>query len=620
MKLVLISFQCLSLLSASTFAQTSNVRPVQLESSERATATDSDLLRAQRRDFAISAIVSLAREAMSFHDLALRPRVLARAADILWEADNVTSRALYMRAWQAAEKGDAEEVTIKTKDNPPPMVIGLRRLSGHDLRSEVLALIAKRDPKLANEFLAKLKLETERQLSESNNSRSFDSWSIVADEAKRLELARRLLKEGQVTAAIEIASPALHRVNAKSINFLSELRTNDEKAADHRFALLLNRAALDPASDANTVSGLSSYVFTPGFYITFAAGRATWTEPQQVFATPNLPRSLRDQFFDVAGNILLRKLPPPDQDFSSAGRVGTINVIRRLLPLFEQHVPATAVSLRSYLNELTSGSPEPRASDNPLLTQGLKTNGPGDTFEGLQDAIDRAATSQQRDEIYAGVALNLAGQGNAKAREFADKIHDSERRTQVRQFIDFQFLELASRKQEVSEVIRLAETGELSPTQRAFAYTQASRLTMNSQDESRLELLEKAVQQTTRIENGLVDRAVLLVGITMQMTTIDNARTWELMSLTAKAANDHEDFIGENWVRFSISTRAGIKTIGIGGANFSLFRLFQLLAKEDIYRSIDLTKTLKHDAARAASILGVASSVLGENEATAERK
>lgn len=617
-KLLAISLLSLSLLLPPTLAQTSQGKRVQSESSERSAVSAADLAAAQRREFAISAVISLAKEATSFSDLALRPRVLARAANILWDADKVNARALFLRAWEAAEKGDAEEVTIKTKDNPPPMVIGLRRLSGHDLRSEVLGLMARRDRRLAAEFLAKLRTEIERQARESDKTRPLDGWSVPVDEAKRLEVARQLLQEGQVQAALEIASPALHYVNAKSIGFLSVLRTKDAKAADQRFAFLLSRAALDPSSDANTVSGLSSYAFTPGLYITFKPGGATWTEPQEVIARPDLPASVRDQFFQVAASILLRRLPPHDQDFSSAGRSGTINVIARLLPLFEQYVPDTAVSLRTNLIELKGSSFGPRGNDNPLLTQGLRPSDSEDPVEGLQDRIDRAATSRERDEIYANTAVSLAAQGDVRAREFADKIYDSERKSQVRQFIDFQFLELAIRKKEVSEAVRLAETGELTPTQRAFAYTQAAHLMMGSQGERSLELLEKAAHETTRIENGSVDRAVLLVGIAMQLTTTEPSRVWEVMSQTAKAANASEDFNGENSIGFWMPTRGGFRTIGIGGENFSLFRLFQLLAKEDLYRSIDLTKSFKNDAPRAASILGIASALLSENAQRAQ--
>jgi hypothetical protein len=100
----------------------------------------------------------------------------------------------------------------------------------------------------------------------------------------------------------------------------------------------------------------------------------------------------------------------------------------------------------------------------------------------------------------------------------------------------------------------------------------------------------------------------------MQMTTTESSRVWEIMSQASKAANASEDFNGENWIRFSMPTRGSIKSLGIGGESYSLFRLFQVLAKVDLYRSIDLTKSFKNDAPRAASILGIASAVLRENK------
>lgn len=612
MKLIAISLSLLSLFSPPTLAQSSQAMRIQPETSERTVVSDADLAGAQRRDFAISVVMSLAKEATSFSDLALRPRVLARAADILWDADKVNARALFLRAWDAAEKGDAEEVSIKTKDNPPPMVTALRRLSGDDLRSEVLGLMARRDRTLADEFLVKLTNETERKAGDSNSTRPLDNWSTSETDAKRLQVARRLLNEGQVQQALEIASPALYDVNAKSIMFLSELRAKNAGAADQWFSFLLSRTAIDPSSNANTVSGLSSYAFTPGFYITFnAGGGATWTQSEQAIAPPNLPGTLRDKFFQVGVNILLRRLPRPDQDFSSSGRTGTINVIKRLLPFFEQYVPDSATALRAYLTELTgSSSRDMRRNDNPLLTQGISEDEPGDVLEALQDRIDYAKTSRERDEIYATAAVTLSTRGDVQARDVADKIDNSERKSQVRQFIDFQFVQLAIRKKEVSEAVRLAETGQLTHTQRAFAYTQAAPIVMNSQRLLSLELLEKATDQTMRIENGEVDRAVVLVGIAMQLSTTDRSRVWEIMSHAAKAANASADFNGENWIRFSIPTRSGIKTIGIGGENFSLFRVFQVLAKDDLYRSIDLTKSFKNDAARATSILAIASQIL----------
>lgn len=135
------------------------------------------------------------------------------------------------------------------------------------------------------------------------------------------------------------------QVNEKTIGFLSALRAKMPELADQRFVILLARAELDPFSDANTVSGLSSYAFTPGLYVTFSAnGSVNWSPAEQPIAAPKLLVNVRSKLFQVAASILLRPLTPPDQDFTSAGRTGKYMVIKRLLPLFDQYAPNTALA------------------------------------------------------------------------------------------------------------------------------------------------------------------------------------------------------------------------------------------------------------------------------------
>jgi hypothetical protein len=120
--------------------------------------------------FATSLVIAIATEARSFTDLALRPRVMARAADVLWDVDNFTARSLFTRAWDEAEQGDKEEVTINTKDNPPAMVTAMRRMSGRDLRFEVLNMMAKRDLALSEKYFAKLQSQEESEKESSKNT------------------------------------------------------------------------------------------------------------------------------------------------------------------------------------------------------------------------------------------------------------------------------------------------------------------------------------------------------------------------------------------------------------------------------------------------------------------
>ncbi len=606
---ILISLVCLSVPPVSTPAQTPAEKKLQAKSSEKETSkvSEADSLDAERRAFAVSLVTSLAEEARSYQDLALRPRVLARAADTLWDTDSDTARTLFRRAWEAAEKGDAEEVTVKTKDNPPPMVIALRRKMGHDLRSEVLGIAARRNRALGEEFLAKLKDETEREAKDSKSSEAA---------SKRLQLAGKLLEDGQIELALEFATPALDQVNADSIGFLSALRGKNPEAADQRFAFLMARAEFDPSSDANTVSGLSSYAFTPGFYVTFSPdGGASWTQGDSVSTSPpNLPQALRNRFFQVGGVILLRPLPPPDQDSTSSGRAGKYMVIKRLLPLFDQYAPDTASALRAQLAALTA-DPLKRAQgdDSSLLVNGLRPDETGrNVLEKMQDRLDHAKTSRERDSIYADAAVTLANQGDPHAQDVADRIDDSDRRTQVRQYVDFEFVQLAIRKKEALEVARLAKGGQLTHTQRAWAYTQAARLLMNSQRQRALAFLEEAADEARHVDGDDPDRTVLLIGVATQFVTADRVRAWEIISEVVKAANSTEKFTGERseLTFLMMATKSGVKFTRIGGKDFGLSEMLRSLTKVDLYRSVDVAKSFKNDAPRAVATLAIASAVL----------
>jgi hypothetical protein len=586
------------------------------------------LIEEQRRTFAVSMLMSLTDEARKYRDITLRPRVLARAADTLWDADSDTAKTQFRRAWEAAEKADAEDAdgggaTTKTKNAPPAMVIALRKMTGRDLRSEVLTLAARRDRALGEEFLAKLTADMNRESAETTSDASGpgtnDSWSTSQAVSKRLILARKLLDDGQVERALEFAAPVLNQVNEKTISFLSALRLKRPQLADQRFLLLLTGAELDPSSDANTVSGLSSYAFTPGLYLTFSPeGGVRWTPAEEKISPPNLPAEVRNRFFQTAANILLRPLPRPDQDFTSAGRTGKYMVMKRLLPLFEQYAPDTAVALRSQLAALAGERINSVVRDeNSLMTQGIQLEiSSGDVLEKMQDRLDRAKTSRERDAIYDDAAATLAGQGDARAQDLADKIDNPDRRAMVRGYVDLSLVHFAIRKKDAAVVARLAKTGVLGHPQRAWAYTQAARLFVTADRPRALDLLEEALAEARRIDADDPNRARALISAATSFHSADSARAWEIMGEAVKAANGTEEFSGEDsGLHVGLATRSGLKLTGIDGSEFSLPKVIRLLTKEDLIRATDLAKNFKNDAPRAVAILVIAGSVFEKPEA-----
>lgn len=579
---------------------------------------DTDAIEAQRKALAVSLITTLSDEARSFKDMKLRARVLARAADALWESDKILARNFFRRAWDAAEQADAEDspTPSTSKELAPAMIIVLRTGSSSDLRSEVLNLVARRDRGLAEVFLGRLAESKKRAADESSSAtleEENDGWSSSDETSKRLTLAHRLLDNKQPERAFEFAVPVLNRVNEKAISFLSRLRVVKPELADKQFWALLAAAGANPSSDANTVSALSSYAFTPGFYVTYTAeGTVRWTPNLNSIQPPVLDAALRNAFFRVAGTILLRPSPPTDQDKTSAGRAGRHFVIKRLLPLFEQHAPETAMALKSQLAALNESASNVFVEDGDfLLTQGIVETNPGAILDQMYERVGRAKDERVRDEIFEDVAAILASDGDVRALDVVDKIEHRDRREMTRSYVTICLLRIALSKKDVLAAGRFADAGALSHVQRSWAYTQIARLLMSASRMRASEMLERALAEAQRIDADDPHRVSVMIGIAYTFLQADPIRSWEVAAEAFRAANNVEHFGGEEMVLGAmLMTTSGLKTIELDVTGFDLTALSRRLAKEDFIRAQELAKGLKYESPRAVATLAVAGMVL----------
>jgi len=237
-----------------------------------------------------------------------------------------------------------------------------------------------------------------------------------------------------------------------------------------------------------------------------------------------------------------------------------------------------------------------------------------DSVDKMQERLDRAGSSRQKDEIYADAAVALALQGNSRAKEVAEKIEDSARRAQINQYVDLQLIQVAISKKETSEVIKLSKAGHLTTTQRVWAYTQAAKISKDSDRVRAAELLAEAADEARRIDADNDDRARSLVAVATGFVTIDQVRSWELLGEAVKAANSVESFTGENErLAFGLlATRTGIKTTSVRAEDFSLVGLINALTEVDLTRTADLAKSFKYAAPRATAVLAIANTVLNK--------
>ncbi|MDQ3819622.1 MAG: hypothetical protein M3362_18365 [Acidobacteriota bacterium] len=619
----LLALFCLTALSSLVMAQTppaKDANPVKDAPSKKSSASraEADPLAEQRRMTALSLLKSLADEAKSYRDQALRARVLARAADALWDSEQERARALFQSAWDAAEEADAESARkMEEEMRRQQQTSGSAAFTTPpNIRNEVLRLASKRDRALGEGFLKKLEEDREREA--AANSLNRGPWMSKPSQYQRLNLATQLLQDGDAEHALLYADPALTSVTVDTINFLSALREKDAAAADKRFAALLQLAAADPASDANTVSGLSSYVFTPFLYITFEPrGGASQMARRGPTPAPDISPELRKAFFQVAAQILLRPLPPPDQDTTSSGRIGKYMVIKRLLPLFERYAPDQFAELGTVMAALSSDVPDRmRTGENRSLTRGITPeDNSRDRMEGLQDRIDHAANSAERDAIYADMASALAGTNDPRGRDLVDKIEDSDLRRQTRAYVDFEYLNNALQKKDAQETVRIARSGELTHLQRVWGFTQAARQLLKTERARAVDLLEGATAEARRIEASDKARPLAFIAITSVFMEADPARAWDLVPEAVKAANSADGFTGDD-ARMTAMLRFknGVVVGSFNVPDFDLLGVFRSLAKYDLNRAIEAAKNFTGEAPRANATLAIARAVLEEKQ------
>ncbi len=597
---------CFSLFASSAFAQPKK---------PKTNNEEADAEAAQQRTVAISLVTTLADEARSFKDQTRRARVQARAADVLWDTDPERARELFRRAWEAAEIVDTEAAKKRAEDMKKmeseggPVVLR----GGPDLRSEVLRLVAKRDRKLGEEFLKALDEAAEKARNDAATDQRNNSNTRLG-ASQRLQLARRLVEDGEVQRALEFATPALTTVSPDSIFFLSALREKNAQLADAAFTNLLALTARDLNSDANTVSGLSSYLFTPFLYVTFEKeGGSNQSRQRGPTPAPEIDAALRTYFLKIAFNILMQPLAAPDQDRTTSGRTGKYLMIKRLLPLFEQYAADFAPSLRTQMTALASSvPPDMQQGENRAVSVGIQPeSSEGDVLQRMQERLDRAKTSDDRDGIYADYAVSLSQDADPRAKDLVDKIENSDLRKSVKAYTDFQLVQVAIRNKDVAEVTRLVKSGDLTSIQKVWALTSAAKFVIAAERSRAADMLEESLAESRRISASDPDRARALTAVAVGFGEIDRVRSWELLGEVVKAANSADAYTGED-SRISSRLQTKYMVVMTNGTaeDFDLLAVFRHLARADLLRAIQLAKTFTGEAPRAVATLAIARTVL----------
>ncbi|MEK7466168.1 MAG: hypothetical protein AAB074_02030 [Planctomycetota bacterium] len=559
----------------------------------------------ERRAFGTSLLLGLMDEVQKGKDEQLRARILSRIADALWEADSKRGWTLFSEAWDAAEKADAdsarlsEEARTKPSGGPAPYF--------PDIRSEVLLLAAKRDLALGEDLLARL----------APKGGTVATASLVGAPAaleQRLRLARRLIAEDP-KLALQIAELALKCVSMNGLAFITSLRDRDSAAADQRFAGMVAAAALDPQSDANTVSLLSSYLFTPNYFVKVGreGGRDSAQWGRRV-APPEVSADLRTAYLQAAAQILLRTLTAEEEERTSAGALGKFRIIQRLMPAFEQYGPQDSVEkLRDMLTSLAKGKDWPAGDDDELLKRTSPDREAADHEKASIARLGSAATPLERDGIYLELAMMTSDRGDLRARNFLEKIESAEVRQSAKNLVEICLAIRALDSKDAEKAQEIAHDGGLSPIQKVWVLTQVARQLQKTERGSARKLVEEALVEARRIDSSDLDRPRGLMAVANAFSFADPPRAWEILAEAVIAANATAGFTGTDgrlniFLKTNLISSSRIQWVG----DFDVDGAFEAFTLDDYKRAVESARGFNGQIPRATALCSIGRTLLGK--------
>ncbi len=581
-------------------------------SKERSEArAEADRVATHRRAQASSLLLSLASDARSFRDQTLRARTLARISDALWDTDIERGRELFRKAWEAAEIADHDTARKRQEDIQRQKATtggGYAIPSYPNVRGDVLRLAARRDQKLGEEFLQNLKADQQQD---------------VNGEDQRMSLARELLATGDPERALQFARSELATINLRTVDFLSWLREKNAAAADGHYAGMLDTAARNALADANTVSLLSSYLFTPHAYVTFHGSGTSYSVTGSGTLPAGVTPELQLVFFQTAANILLRTEAQPQQNQPTAGIEDKYLVMKRLLPFFEQYAPKElADAMRSRFEALGAMVRDSVRRRNPDPTPGRPSEMQSvDREQAILDRIDNAKTSAERDQLYFQLAMAAMEKDGLRARDFVSRIDESEFRKKAQAYIDATLANNSIHGKKIDLALELVQKGELTHIQRVWLLTQLAKLLAKTDREKSLSLLEDAVPEARRIEGLDPDRPRALLAIANALNLIEPSRTRDSVFEAVKAANSADGFTGEDGALNILFQAKGFSSASDNPvADFDIKGIFGLLAKDDYDQAVELARGFQGEAPRAAAVIAIALAVLNEKSAPVPKR
>lgn len=453
----------------------------------------------------VEVMLSVGDEAAKWADASASSSVLAQIADAVWETDSAASRAILVRAWDAAARvSDAQAARSSFRNYLPGTVS----------RRAVIAIARRRAPELAERWLAQMAEDAKEAKGEAAPRRgAFDDRtgrSMVLLEMAMQEVAN------DPQAAAELASASLQDGVSYGLGeVLVKLQRRDPALAQTVFARALERLRAAGMSDPNELLTLAAYLFTPGN--TRAANTTDNPAVMQVLVTRDAARltpladanpTLAQEFIKLAASLLLSApLPSATANPAEAARA-QISAISEVLHFGAQRVPEAVSALEARRAQIIQdarfapGTVAGDAASPAAAPAGPHPSRAGDAE--LEEAARRETGPQLRDTRFAEAALATEAERFERGFALAGNISDAALRANVVNWLAYR-ASLHFAKQGDGERAHQLSRKNTDPAQRAAGLVLGAQAMLKAKNTARArEWLDEALALARKAEPDAV--------------------------------------------------------------------------------------------------------------------
>jgi len=483
-------------------------------------------------------LYSVAKESRDWKNATVAVSMQAQIADLLWDHDAASARALLIRAWELTPQVKEPE------EQQPSLFRNSSRRTG--VRREVILVARKRSPELAKKWLEEMTQEKSAQAENSNSPRGpFDDRSARSTVLLQMALSGA---EENPQAAADLAMESLQ--DGISFGFQQVLLKLQEKEAalsQKVFNAALTRLRTVGLVDPSELLILHSFLYTPGTIF----GTNTTDDPTQqpvsmgrnqvsVKTAAEINPALSLEFLNLAAELLINAPLPVTTANPQQSARAQISVIGVLLDKTSQELPEQALALRRRMQQIETDAqfippPDRTEAQTPLAGES-RPDYAERRIDYLEELARKETNPQRRDIAFAKTALATAIEKYERGISLAGNIRDEGLRVPL---IDWLYARASLHFAQTEKLDKSYELLKKSndPLQKAICLVVGAQQLLKEKDELRAAqwLQEaRALVKSTEPGNAL---SHISLGIVSTYAQFDNTAAIEAFTDAVKLIN-----------------------------------------------------------------------------------